>query len=387
MKGNKYFIYDKDQRNQEIIQTQSKIINQLCDKNKQTFDKYVSQQLFQIENNLKNQEKQEVVQMNFDDGRYVFYRDNYKNHKHFEFQNKCIILIQGIPGGVYYYSRLEKGIGNNFCRVINFYVPGLDKKDERRGNYRGTLDGLIQLINDFMENLKIEKAIFVMHSVGGLIGKSFAAQKPQRVEALVQIATVPITKWNGIRLCEQIEQKFYSLNDSITSEVFFSNQFREQFKVVHDQSKQVLDNLSKQEKELLGPILQFNFLDTLNFLKLRLSYPGRIFEVLHRMRQVDKKIPRMFVYSSQDQLMQQSLQEEEIFLFVVGQDAVKRRITKKIDNQMNLDEQNFSANYIFRYDDATHIVQHEKGTEIGILIKHFVSQLQLTEIIIEKSKL
>ncbi|KAL4497101.1 hypothetical protein ABPG72_019421 [Tetrahymena utriculariae] len=387
MKGNPYFIYENDQRDQETIQAQSKIINQICDKNKQIFEQYVHKQLIQIEKNLKNQEKQEVTQMNFDDGRYVFYRDNYKNHMHFELQKKCIILIQGIPGGLYYYSRLEKGIGDKLCRVVNFYAPGFDKKDERRGNFCGTLDELIQLINDFMENLKIEKAIFVMHSVGGLIGKSFAAQKPQKVEALVQIATVPITKWNGVRLCEQIDSKYYSINDSITKESFFSNQFREKYQLVYDQSKQKLDNLSNEEKQLLGPILQFNFIDTINFLKLRMSYPGKIYEILHKMRQVDKTIPRMLVYSSQDQLMQQNLQEQEIFLFVVAQNAVKRRNTQKILNQMALDEFNFSANYIFRYDDATHIVQHEKGIEIGILIKHFVSQLQFTEILIEKSKL
>ncbi|KAL4453203.1 hypothetical protein ABPG74_015434 [Tetrahymena malaccensis] len=383
MKGNPYIIYEQDQRNQEIILAQSKIINQLCDRNKQTFEQYIQEHLIKVEKNIKNKEKQEVIQMNFNDGRYVFYRDNCKNHMHFELKQKCIILIQGIPGGVYYYSRLEKGIGDRFCRILNFYVPGFDKKDERRGNYRGALDDLIQLINDFMENLGVEKAIFVMHSVGGLIGKSFAAKNPQKVEALIQIATVPITKWNGVRLCEQIDSKFYSINETLTPQVCFSNQFRETFQLVYDQTKQKLDNLPNKEKELLGPILQFNFLDTLNFLKLRMSYPGKVYEILHRMRQVDKTIPRMFVYSSQDQLMQQYLQEEEIFMFVVGQNAIKRRITKQIHNQINLNESNFSANYLFRYDDATHIVQHEKGTEIGILIKHFVSQLQHTEIFIE----
>lgn len=48
------------------------------------------------------------------------------------------------------------------------------------------------MINDFLDEMKIDKVILIMHSGGGMYGKSFAFAYPHRIKALVQLASIGI---------------------------------------------------------------------------------------------------------------------------------------------------------------------------------------------------
>jgi U1 small nuclear ribonucleoprotein C len=58
-------------------------------------------------------------------------------------------------------------------RWINFVVPGFDGLDERRGNYSGSADDLSRLIMAVLNERKVQKIIYVGHSMGSLFGGYF----------------------------------------------------------------------------------------------------------------------------------------------------------------------------------------------------------------------
>ncbi|KAL4473156.1 hypothetical protein ABPG72_007386 [Tetrahymena utriculariae] len=326
--------------------------------------------------------------MDFDDGRFVNYRDNIDNRDQFELKNKTIILITGVPGGINYYKRIQSSIGQQFCRRIDFYIRGFDKKDERRGQYQGGIDQIAKLIDDFMIKIGIQSTIFLVHSYGGIVFKNFIYLKPHKVEGLIQICTIPMTIWEGQKKLEKLELQKYNLDlNKIQYETLSDENFRQQLKQKIQQTKESLQMLSEQEKFQLGPIVAFSFLDIIAMLKIRLSVPGKYHEIFHRFRQLNQNIPRMIAYSKNDVLILSNTLEEEIYQYVVGENAVQRRITKLQSPEPHLDVNNFSSNYIFRFDDTTHFLQNEKSNELGIFAKHFIRQIDSTQIVTNQPKI
>ncbi|KAL4427097.1 hypothetical protein ABPG74_004507 [Tetrahymena malaccensis] len=383
--------FESDPRDQQTIQQQKKVVKYVCDRNKQVFQNYIEQELQILQSKLLSenaQNKQSQVQrIQFKDGRFIDYRDNLDNKLSFEVISKTIIFISGIPSGIRYFGKIEKFIGNEFCRMINLYIPGFDKKDERRGSYQGKFDQLVQLIDDFMTHLNIQKAIFVVHSYGGLIVKNFAYFKPARVEGLVQLASVPLTLWQGIKQYYILEKTRYFIDsNNLTFEQLQNEEFRDHLNQVISVNRNQILALSKDELDQIGPASLFTFSEIIPLLKLKLSVPGKYSEIFSRFRKLDKKIPRLFAYSPNDNVVLAETIEEEIYEFVLGENTIKRRIVNEVSQHTQLCKQDFGSNYIFRFDDASHSIHHEKGNELGILIKHFIRQLDNTEIITQQPK-
>ncbi|KAL4466706.1 hypothetical protein ABPG72_009512 [Tetrahymena utriculariae] len=282
--------------------------------------------LRQKQGSILEQNRSQIQRVQFEDGRFIDYRYNLDN-------NLCF----GIKS-------------NEFCRMTNLYIPGFDKKDERRGTYKGKFDQLVQLIDEFMTQLRIFQAIFVVHSYGGLIVKNFAYFKSQKVEGLVQLASVPLTLWQGIKQSQLL-------------------------------------SLPKDELDQIGPASLFSLFEIIQLLKIKISVPGKCSEIFSRFRKLNKKIPRLIAYSPNDNVILASTIEEEKDQFVLGENAIKRRIVNDISKHSQLDKQDVGSIYIFRFDDTSHSINHEKGNELGILIKHFIKQLDNTEISTKLPKL
>ncbi|EAS06516.1 alpha/beta hydrolase family protein (macronuclear) [Tetrahymena thermophila SB210] len=380
--------YTNDPRSQDEQLNHSKIIEYYSKRNFKAFLPYVQQQLQNQCIDKSNNIKLNVNTMKFEDDRYVNYRDNIDYRDQFELKNKTIIFITGVPGGINYYKKIQNSIGQQFCRMIDIYIPGFDKKDERRGQYQGGIDQIAKLIDDFMIKIGIQSAVFLAHSYGGIVVKNFIYFKPHKVEGFIQICTVPMTLWEGQKKLEQLEHQKYNLDfNKISYETLSDENFRQQLKYKIIQTKESLQMLSEQEKFQLGPIVAFSFQDIITMLKIRLSVYGKYNEIFHRFRQLNQNIPRMIAYSKNDVLISANTIEEEIYQYILSENALKRRITKLESPEPHLDLNNFSSNYIFRFDDTTHFLQNEKSEEIGIIAKNFIKQIDSTQIINNKPNL
>lgn len=85
----------------------------------------------------------------------------------------------------------------------------------------------------------------------------------------------------------------------------------------------------------------------------------------------------MIAYAPADTLIDGPLVEEEIMHFVLGENAVKHKIPASFAPEIaNLDRNNFSSNFIFKYDDATHILHHEKAKELAELMVFFMKGIK-----------
>ena len=75
--------------------------------------------------------------------------------------------------------------------------------------------------------------------------------------------------------------------------------------------------------------------------------------------------PRFIAYSSIDKLVEGPLVEEEIMAFVLGPEATKLKVSVKFAPDEDLDRSNYSSNFIFKFDNASHMLHHEKGRELA----------------------
>ena len=184
--------YNFDQRTPLEREEQQKKIDEITSQN---------YRIFHLEETSKN-EKHSIQKylphlirkVKFPNNWYVKYTDNIDAHQLFEISIP-VISIHGCPG---YYSdwiRLEKELGGNKFRMINFFVPGFDGESENdRGDYDGTLNDFSQLVVMLLDYLKISRAIFFVHSMGGLLISSFCQKNASRVAGLVYLAA-PSVSW------------------------------------------------------------------------------------------------------------------------------------------------------------------------------------------------
>ena len=82
----------------------------------------------------------------------------------------------------------------NRYRWVNIVLPGFDGKDERRGDYKGTMEDVLKLILKVMEKLGIEKVVCCGHSMGSFVFSIFLNQHPEKVQGFVSVAGV-VDQW------------------------------------------------------------------------------------------------------------------------------------------------------------------------------------------------
>lgn len=61
--------------------------------------------------------------------------------------------------------------------------------------------------------------------------------------------------------------------------------------------------------------------------------------------------------------------------FVLGGKAVKHKVPASFAPEFDFDRSNLSANFIFRFDDASHFLHHEKAKELSAIIEFFLQSV------------
>ena len=136
--------------------------------------------------------------LSFPDGWYVKYTDNVGSHAFFE--TKCtLVTVHGCPGYYHDWIRLEKCLGPNFCRFVNFFIPGFDNETEMRGNYSGSVNDLSLLLIRLLDHLKIDKFVLLFHSLGGYFSYYFSNNYSHRLQGLIYMAAPPYSWYVGYK--------------------------------------------------------------------------------------------------------------------------------------------------------------------------------------------
>ena len=192
-KKQEVFYYLEDERTEEDKKIQATLIDNLSSKNNKIIplpsghDKDINRILPHI-----------IRTLAFPDGWYVKYTDNIGSHSFFE--SKCtIVTIHGCPGYYHDWLRLEKCLGENFCRFINFFIPGFDNETEIRGDYSGSANDLSLLLIRLLDHLRIGKFILLFHSLGGYFSYYFSNHFSERLQGLIYMAGPPNTWYVGYK--------------------------------------------------------------------------------------------------------------------------------------------------------------------------------------------
>jgi len=94
-----------------------------------------------------------------------------------------LILLHGLAGSARWWSRNVPALSQSF-RVITIDLPGFGASP--RGQ-RLALEGIVDQLAGTMDDLGIERASVIGHSMGGLIAGGLAAERPDRVERLILV--------------------------------------------------------------------------------------------------------------------------------------------------------------------------------------------------------
>ena len=97
-----------------------------------------------------------------------------------------VILVHGMSVPMYDWDRQVPYLADRGFRVIRYNHYGRAYSDRPRGTYDRSR--YVRQLNELMEALNIDKAHLVVHSMGGVIGVSFAQIHPEKTDKIVLIA-------------------------------------------------------------------------------------------------------------------------------------------------------------------------------------------------------
>ncbi|KAE8377610.1 Alpha/Beta hydrolase protein [Aspergillus bertholletiae] len=99
-------------------------------------------------------------------------------------QGPYMIMTHGLGTSTNVFQPLMEIYSNRFT-VVRFDWPGLGRSGLVEGQKPLSVPGFLEDLEGVMQCLKIETAVLVGHSLGGIISMHFAAKSPERVRGLV----------------------------------------------------------------------------------------------------------------------------------------------------------------------------------------------------------
>lgn len=109
-----------------------------------------------------------------------------------EGQGEVLLLIHGLGSNAKGWMKNIPELAKKY-RVIALDLPGYGKSD--KGAYAYSMEFYAQVLKELLDNLGIEKATFIGHSMGGQISITTALTFPKKVEKLVLISPAGFEKF------------------------------------------------------------------------------------------------------------------------------------------------------------------------------------------------
>jgi pyruvate dehydrogenase E2 component (dihydrolipoamide acetyltransferase) len=98
-----------------------------------------------------------------------------------------VLLLHGFGGDINIWVFNQEALAEAGRTVYALDLPGHGQSSKDVGE--GNVDSFVDVVAGFMDEIGIEKAHFVGHSMGGAIAGSFALAHPDRVASLVLVAS------------------------------------------------------------------------------------------------------------------------------------------------------------------------------------------------------
>jgi pimeloyl-ACP methyl ester carboxylesterase len=125
---------------------------------------------------MRNKVLYKTVNLN---GVKIFYRESgNRNHP-------TILLFHGFPASSHMYRNLIEGLADEY-HIIAPDFPGFGNSDQPLPNeFEYTFDNLANVMNDFVEDIKLSKYSIYVHDYGAPVGFRLAARSPERIQAII----------------------------------------------------------------------------------------------------------------------------------------------------------------------------------------------------------
>ncbi|KRX00386.1 hypothetical protein PPERSA_03607 [Pseudocohnilembus persalinus] len=328
-----------------------------------------------------------LLQANFQDNWFCSYTDNISAHQHFEIGKAkiAVLTLHGCPGSLKEWLRLEKSVGKNKIRWINFIVPGFDGQDERRGTYNSSLHDVCTMIVKLLEKLNINKVFICGHSMGAFIACYFYQNFQNKCLGLITLGGAPITWYEGMKVFhksiveefQQEKQKILSL-DSDEERQKIAQKFIEISKKYSVTRKNVgtIQMLQLKVYEFFASFKLFgnSFGDGQQW--------DQIFSLIRNLRPGLK----FFAGGNKDIIIEKEIFEHTFFHFSQGKKALINEIKYDKQQLINLVEKskilqnhrkllnfdNPQNNFIYLFENTGHPVHNRRGYELGLPILIYI---------------
>lgn len=110
---------------------------------------------------------------------HIFYREAGDTN------NPTILLLHGFPSSSHMYRNLLTKLMDEYHVIAPDY-PGFGNSDQPgMDEFEYTFDSLADIINNFVENLNMEKFSIYVHDYGAPVGFRIATKHPERIQAII----------------------------------------------------------------------------------------------------------------------------------------------------------------------------------------------------------
>jgi len=106
---------------------------------------------------------------------------------------KTILVIHGLFGNSDNWHSIAQALSSEF----NIYTIDLPNHGQSSPLEQASYDTIATLINEWMQQIKLEKCFLLGHSMGGKVAMQLATQYPEKVQGLIVVDIAPVDYPSG----------------------------------------------------------------------------------------------------------------------------------------------------------------------------------------------